>query len=80
MRRRWTTNKARGVQLVANAILNPSTNAGRGGVGGRGGPPPFTPEAAVVMQRGETIYNELCFACHGDDGRGAPQPGAAPAR
>ncbi len=71
------TNKARGVQLVANAILNPSTNVGRGGFGGRGGPPPFTPDQQIVMQRGETIYKELCFSCHGDDGRGTPQPGAA---
>jgi mono/diheme cytochrome c family protein/glucose/arabinose dehydrogenase len=70
-------NKARGVQLVANAILNPSTNVGRGGMGGRGGPPPFTPDEQAVIQRGETIYKELCFSCHGDDGRGAPQPGGA---
>ena len=69
-------NKARGVQLVANAILNPSANVGRGG-GGRGGAPPFTTEQQAVMQRGDTIYKELCFSCHGDDGRGAPQPGAA---
>ena len=27
------------------------------------------------MERGETIYKELCFSCHGDDGRGTPQPG-----
>jgi mono/diheme cytochrome c family protein len=70
-------NKARGVQLVANAILNPSTNMGRGGGGGRGGPPPFTTEQQAVMQRGDTIYKELCFSCHGDDGRGTQQPGAA---
>lgn len=70
-------NKARGVQLVASAILNPATNAGRGGFGGRGGPPPFTPEQQTVITRGEAIYKELCFSCHGDDGRGAPQPGAA---
>jgi mono/diheme cytochrome c family protein len=70
-------NKARGVQLVANAILNPASNAGRGGGGGRGGPPPFTTEEQAVMARGDTIYKELCFSCHGDDGRGTPQPGAA---
>ena len=31
MRATLDANKARGVQLVANAILNPSANAGRGG-------------------------------------------------
>jgi hypothetical protein len=27
------------------------------------------------MARGEVIYQELCFACHGADGRGAPMVG-----
>jgi glucose/arabinose dehydrogenase len=26
---------------------------------------------------GATLYNSVCFACHGPDGRGAPAPGAA---
>jgi glucose/arabinose dehydrogenase/mono/diheme cytochrome c family protein len=26
---------------------------------------------------GATLYNSVCFACHGADGRGAPAPGAA---
>jgi mono/diheme cytochrome c family protein len=25
---------------------------------------------------GSTLYNSVCFACHGTDGRGAPKPGA----
>ena len=25
---------------------------------------------------GRTLYNSVCFACHGTDGRGAPKPGA----
>jgi len=25
---------------------------------------------------GSTLYNSVCFACHGTDGRGAPMPGA----
>ena len=28
------------------------------------------------MARGGAIYTELCFSCHGDDGRGTPVPGA----
>ncbi len=70
------TNKARGVQLVANAIINPASNVGRGGGGGRGGPPPLPPEEAAVVARGGVIYNELCFSCHGSDGRGEPRSGA----
>ena len=45
--------------------------AGRGG--GRGGVT-FTTEQQSSLERGETIYNELCFSCHGMDGRGTPSP------
>ena len=70
------TNKARGVQLVANTILNPPTAGGRGGFGpGRGGGPSYTAEQQGVIDRGGQIYRELCFSCHGDDGLGAPRPG-----
>ena len=69
-------NKARGVQLIGTQILNPAAaNAGRGGGGGRGGPPPFTADEAAVIDRGDKVYKELCFTCHGPDGRGAPQDG-----
>ena len=40
----------------------------RGG-GGRGGA--FTPEQQDLMERGGAIFNEICFTCHGPDGRGA---------
>ena len=69
-------NKARGVQVIGTQILNPAAaNAGRGGGGGRGGPPPFTADEAAVIDRGDKVYKELCFTCHGPDGRGAPQDG-----
>ena len=69
---------ARGVQVVGNQILKPPTSAF--GRGGRGGPPPFTPAELVVMERGEGIYKEVCFACHGDDGRGTALAGERRAR
>ncbi len=31
----------------------------------------------VVLERGEAIYKGLCFACHGQNGEGAPVSGAA---
>jgi mono/diheme cytochrome c family protein len=34
------------------------------------------PEQQSSIERGVTIYNELCFSCHGSDGRGTPTPGA----
>jgi glucose/arabinose dehydrogenase/mono/diheme cytochrome c family protein len=67
-------NKAKGVQLVASTLLNPAAGGGRGGglegVGGR----TFTSEEQAALDKGGTAYKELCFACHGDDGRGAPAP------
>ena len=63
---------ARGVQEVGRQILNPpATTFGRPGTN------PFSDDELAVMQRGDGIYKELCFSCHGDDGRGAPVPGAA---
>jgi mono/diheme cytochrome c family protein len=68
-------NNARGVQVVGTQIVNPAAAAGRGGFGGRGGPPPFTADESAVIERGDKVYKELCFTCHGSDGRGAPQDG-----
>jgi putative membrane-bound dehydrogenase-like protein len=65
-------NQRRGVQFVAERILNPP--AGRGG--SRSGAP-LTADQQSALERGGTIYAELCFSCHGDDGRGTPTPGAA---
>src|SRR5439155_22649041 len=73
-------NAAKGVQLVGAAILDPTANqyVGRGAAANvGGGPAPFTAEEQTVIGRGQTIYSEICFSCHGDDGRGAPLSGAA---
>jgi mono/diheme cytochrome c family protein len=62
--------QARGVQFVADRILNPPATAG-----GRGGAPVLTADQENTLKRGSTIYNELCFSCHGEDGRGTLAPG-----
>jgi mono/diheme cytochrome c family protein len=67
-------NKAKGVQLVASTVLNPPANTGRGG--GLGAVAPFTAAEQAVLDKGQAIYKEVCFACHGDDGRGEAMPGA----
>jgi mono/diheme cytochrome c family protein len=33
---------------------------------------------AMIMAKGEAIYSDLCFSCHGNDGRGAQVAGGAP--
>ena len=67
--------RAAGVRLVASTILNPPANAGRGGLESFGSTP-LTPEEQSSLDKGREIYSQVCFACHGDDGRGAPMPGA----
>jgi mono/diheme cytochrome c family protein/glucose/arabinose dehydrogenase len=69
------TNRNRGVQFVAERILNPPAAAGRGG--SRGGAA-LSADQQSALERGSTIYTELCYTCHGEDGRGTPAPGGAP--
>ncbi len=69
-------NKARGVDEIGRQLLAP-TEASASAAGGRGGAV-FSSEQQAQMQRGSEIYGELCFSCHGTDGRGAPKEGAAP--
>jgi mono/diheme cytochrome c family protein len=62
------TNKARGVQEIGRYLLAPpavsTTNAN------------LLPEQQQTMSKGGAIYGEVCFECHGSDGRGAPLAGA----
>jgi mono/diheme cytochrome c family protein len=62
-----TARPVRGVQWVAERILNPPARSGRGSS--------LTADERSTVERGGTAYAETCFACHGEDGRGAPQPG-----
>ena len=69
------SNKTKGVQLVASTILNPPANAGRGGLESFGATA-LTPEEQSTLDKGREIYGQVCFACHGEDGRGEQMPGA----
>ncbi len=64
-------NTARGVSEIGSFVTRPP-NAGRGGRGG----PALSAEDQDLMTRGETTFNEICFSCHGPDGRGQPVDGA----
>jgi mono/diheme cytochrome c family protein len=68
------SNKAKGVQLVAGTMLKPP--AARGGFAMMEGIMPYTSEERATLDKGQEIYTQVCFACHGDDGRGAKVPGA----
>jgi mono/diheme cytochrome c family protein len=67
-------NRAKGVQLVAGTILKPPS--GRWGGTFLEAIAPRTPAEEAVLARGEATYAQVCFACHGDDGRGGRVPGA----
>ncbi len=56
-------------ELGGQLIQRAETAVGRAGAG-------LAPAAAAAIERGEIIYNELCFSCHGEDGRGARLEGA----
>src|SRR5688572_14040214 len=63
-----SSRKERGVEWVAGRILNPPAAAtNRAAL--------LTADESRAVERGATAYAESCFACHGDDGRGAPAPG-----
>src|SRR3954470_1406589 len=65
-------NKAKGVALVAERLLTPP--AGNAGAGRRGGP--LTADEEKRLQQGSDVFGAVCFACHGNDGLGAPMEGA----
>lgn len=59
--------KERGIEWIGDRILKPPAASGRGTL--------LTADERSAVDRGATVYAESCFACHGDDGRGAPMPG-----
>ena len=65
---------AEGIRIVANTILEGRVTLGTGG--GLEMVEGYSPEETAAIERGATAYAEVCFACHGADGRGEPMPGA----
>ena len=55
-----------GVKEIAAQILNPLSGQIATGYGGA---------QKALLERGKQIFMELCFACHGVDGRGTPIDG-----
>ncbi len=55
-----------GVKAIGNQLLT----------GGKKAPPKLKPEELALFKEGQVIYESLCFACHGADGKGMAVPGA----
>ncbi len=68
----------------ADGVIAASTSEGVKQIGGGlvTAPKPrsnvFTAAEVDILKKGEAIYRELCFACHGIDGKGMAQQGAVP--
>jgi mono/diheme cytochrome c family protein len=62
------SDQALGVQQFGQQILLPPAAVHR----------EFTGAERKVIDRGQVIYNQLCFACHGNNGKGMPLQGGAP--
>jgi mono/diheme cytochrome c family protein/glucose/arabinose dehydrogenase len=61
-------NPARGVREIGLQMAQPGGSFSQ----------EFTGTQKNLLQHGEAIYKELCFACHGPDGKGMPLQGAKP--
>ncbi|HSH94358.1 MAG TPA: discoidin domain-containing protein, partial [Roseimicrobium sp.] len=60
-----STNATPGVKEIATQLLMPTRTWGK----------EFSDAQKKLLERGDAIYKELCFACHGTDGRGMPMDG-----
>ena len=71
------TSTVRGPKEVASQILRPQSAIGQPASNdAAAGYLNFTSEDRRTLLAGERVYRELCFSCHGDDGKGAPAGGA----
>jgi mono/diheme cytochrome c family protein/glucose/arabinose dehydrogenase len=68
----------RGVREIGTQLLKPQSSQGQSPSLADKSVSNLNPSAGDrrVLARGEAIYRELCFACHGTDGKGAPMAGA----
>jgi mono/diheme cytochrome c family protein len=73
-----STNKARAVTTIGSRLMAAPGFLPGSPQAGRGGGPALPAEQQELMQRGGAIFTELCFSCHGEDGRGAAVAGADP--
>ncbi len=63
--------KSKGVKEIGDQLIRPAQFTGGGG-----GFRLMAPEQLATLKKGEGIYTELCFSCHGGDGNGEPLAGA----
>lgn len=60
-----STNASPGLREIATQMLAPPRTWGR----------EFSANEKKLLERGDEIFKELCFACHNPDGKGTPMDG-----
>lgn len=63
-----TENKTKGVQVIGKQLMTPIAAKGFGTSGGIR----LNEEEQLLVEKGQTIFHELCVQCHGNDGKGTP--------
>jgi mono/diheme cytochrome c family protein len=78
IRAKASASAVRGIKEIGSQILQPGRSMGQGPAlaDAGAGNMTLTVEQRRILQRGESTYRELCFTCHGNDGKGAPVQGA----
>ena len=62
------SNSSPGIREIGTQLIRPPASFGR----------QFTSAERKLLNHGQAIYKELCFACHGSDGKGMPLQGGMP--
>jgi mono/diheme cytochrome c family protein/glucose/arabinose dehydrogenase len=72
----------KGIALVASTIATPPARPTREtATTAMESIAPFTETEIALLDRGEAVYREVCFSCHGEDGLGlSAESGSGPAR
>ena len=65
-----TANKARGIQVIGERLLQRNADAATTAAAG------YTPDQITQLKEGETVYKSVCHTCHAEDGRGMPVAGS----
>ena len=77
IRETLASSSARGVKEIGNQLLTPGRSMGQPASNDQSvGVLNLTVEQRRAMTQGQAVFREICFSCHGNDGRGTPIAGS----
>ncbi len=72
------SSSSRGIREIGNQLLTPGRSMGQPASNDQSvAVLNLTIEQRRAMTQGQQVYREICFSCHGTDGKGSPLAGAA---